>query len=94
MLGRVGEPGGGSVGESIDAGARQPLWLSQVSRFWQRAAAVFEVGGRSAPLSAEPLEPLGKRCARPGIGHGDGDAVDVVQRRGAVDEVMVMGIES
>ena len=81
------------MGDIVDAGARQPLWLSQVSRFLQRAAAVFEVGCRSAPLRDEPLAHLGNRFARPGIGHGDGDAVDVVKRGGTVSKGMVMGIE-
>ena len=43
---------------------------------------------------AEKIAALGNRFAGPGIGHGDGEAVDVVQRRGAVRKVMVMGIES
>ena len=69
MLVRVLEQVGGSVGDLVDAGARQPLGLSQVSRFVQLAATVFEGGCRSAPLSDEPLEHLGKRFARPGLGH-------------------------
>jgi hypothetical protein len=69
------------------------LGLSQVSRVVPRAAAVVERGCRSAPLSAEPLEHLGQRGARPGIGPCDGEAVAVGQRRGAVDEVLGRGSE-
>jgi hypothetical protein len=63
--------------DSVNAGARQPLWLEQVHRFLQLAAAVFEGGGGSADLRDEALEHLGDRFARPAIGHRDGDAVDV-----------------
>ena len=60
---------GGSVGDIVDAGAAQPLWLQHLRGFLQLAAAVFEIGGRSAHLSDESLEHLGNRFARPGIGH-------------------------
>ena len=69
MLGRALEPGGGSVGAIVDAGAAQPLFLQHVSRFVPLAAAVLPRGGRSAHLRDEPLESPGNRFARPGIGH-------------------------
>ena len=69
MPGRALAHVGGSVGDIVDAGAAQPLFLQQVSRFVPLAAAVFQLGGRSAHLRDEPLESPGNRCARPGIGH-------------------------
>ena len=65
-------------------GLRQPLFRQQVGGFLQIAATVFEVGRRSAHLRDEPLEHVGNRFARPGIGHRDPDAVDVRQRGGSV----------
>jgi hypothetical protein len=87
------EHGGGSVGDSSDAGASQPWWRSPVSRLLPRAAAVCAGGCRAAQRSAAPLAPLGHRGARPGSGPCDGAAVAVGQRRGAVDAVLVRGIE-
>ena len=73
--------------------AAQPLFLQQGRRFLPRAAAVFTRGGRSAHRRDASLADPGQRFARPGSGHGGGEAVAVVERRGAVDEVGGRGSE-
>ncbi len=94
VLRRALEHGGRRMRDIVDAGAGQPCSLEPVRRCVQLAATVFEGGCRSAHLRDKPLEHLGNRVARPGIGHRDRDAVDVMQGRGATLEVMVMGIKS
>ena len=74
---------GNRVGDIVDAGAAQLLWLQQVNRFLQLAAPIFQIGCRSTHLSDESLEQLANRVAAPGIGDTDGDAMDVVKRGGS-----------
>jgi hypothetical protein len=82
------------MGDIVDARACQAFFFQQIDGFVQLTAAVFEVGGGAAHLSDEALEHLGNRVARPGVGHTDPDAVDVMQREGVWSELMVMGIHS
>ena len=93
MVIRVLEHASGSVGDIVDAGAAQPSFLQQVGGFLQIAATVFKIGRRAAHLRDETIEDVGNRFARPGLGHRDPDAVDVTQRGGSVDELMMMGVD-
>ncbi len=94
VLVRALEHAGSRMGDIINARARQAVFGQHVDGFVQIAPPVFEGGSGAAQLGDEPLEHLGNRVAGPGIGHGDGDAVDVGERRGTVHEMMVMGTQS
>ena len=87
------EHASGSVGDIVDAGAAQPSVLQQVGSFLQIAATIFKIGRWSAHLSDETIEDVGNRFARPGLGHRDRDAVDMTQRGGSVDKLMMMGVD-
>src|SRR5713101_4676130 len=91
VVGALEHPGHG-VRDIVDTRAGEALLPQYGDRFVQIAATVFEVGSWSAHLGDKAAEPLGNRVARPGVGHGDPNTVDAVEREGLWSELMVMGI--
>ena len=69
VLVRALEHAGGRMGDIVEARAGQAVFGQHVDGFVPIATPVFEGGGGAAQCGEEPLEPLGKRFARPGIGH-------------------------
>ena len=57
------------MGDIVDARAGQAVFGQHVDGFVPSAPPVFEGGGGAAQFGDEPLEHLGHRVARPGIGH-------------------------
>jgi hypothetical protein len=90
---RAREQPSDSVRALVDARAWQSLCPQEGDGLVPIAAAVLQVGGRTAQDGEEAAEPLGKRFARPGSRHGYPKTVDMVQREGPWSAVMVRGVK-
>ena len=86
------EHAGHGVRDSVETRAAH-AWLIQSGHgLVALAAPVFAVGRWAASLSAAALEPLGKRCAHPGIRHRYPKTVDMLQSEGPWRVWMVVGV--
>ena len=91
LWGRALAPAGRGGCDSVEARARPSLVSEPVDGLVQVAARVFEGGCGAAPPGDQAPEHLGKRVARPGIGHRYPDAAGGLERRGAWRERRGMG---